>query len=104
VAVVGPGRTAVPVKGTDYALEHGRVVIAAITSCTNTSNPQVMVGAGLLAKKAIERGLSSKPWVKTSLAPGSKVVTEYYDRAGLTDYLEQLGFHTVGYGLYDVHR
>ena len=98
VAVVGPGRTAVPVKGTDYALEHGRVVIAAITSCTNTSNPQVMVGAGLLAKKAIERGLSSKPWVKTSLAPGSKVVTEYYDRAGLTDYLEQLGFHTVGYG------
>jgi aconitate hydratase len=98
VAVVGPGRKAVPVKGTDYALEHGRVVIAAITSCTNTSNPQVMVGAGLLAKKAIERGLSSKPWVKTSLAPGSKVVTEYYDRAGLTDYLEQLGFHTVGYG------
>ena len=98
VAVVGPGRKSVPVKGTDYALEHGRVVIAAITSCTNTSNPQVMVGAGLLAKKAIERGLSSKPWVKTSLAPGSKVVTEYYDRAGLTDYLEQLGFHTVGYG------
>jgi aconitate hydratase len=98
MAVVGPGRKAVPVKGTDYALEHGRVVIAAITSCTNTSNPQVMVGAGLLAKKAIERGLSSKPWVKTSLAPGSKVVTEYYDRAGLTDYLEQLGFHTVGYG------
>ena len=98
VAVVGPGRTSVPVKGTDYALEHGRVVIAAITSCTNTSNPQVMVGAGLLAKKAIERGLTSKPWVKTSLAPGSKVVTEYYDKAGLTDYLEQLGFHTVGYG------
>jgi aconitate hydratase len=98
VAVVGPGRKSVPVKGTDYALEHGRVVIAAITSCTNTSNPQVMVGAGLLAKKAIERGLSSKPWVKTSLAPGSKVVTEYYDRAGLTAYLEQLGFHTVGYG------
>jgi aconitate hydratase A / 2-methylisocitrate dehydratase len=98
VAVVGPGRKSVPVKGTDYALEHGRVVIAAITSCTNTSNPQVMVGAGLLAKKAIERGLSSKPWVKTSLAPGSKVVTEYYDRAGLTSYLEQLGFHTVGYG------
>ena len=98
VAVVGPGRTTVPVEGTDYELEHGRVVIAAITSCTNTSNPQVMVGAGLLAKKAIQRGLSSKPWVKTSLAPGSKVVTEYYDRAGLTDYLEQLGFHTVGYG------
>jgi len=73
-------------------------VIAAITSCTNTSNPAVMVGAGLLAKKAVERGLRSKPWVKTSLAPGSKVVTEYYDRAGLTQYLEQLGFHTVGYG------
>ena len=87
-----------PVAGTDYELEHGRVVIAAITSCTNTSNPQVMVGAGLLAKKAVERGLTSKPWVKSSLAPGSKVVTEYYDRAGLTQYLEQLGFHTVGYG------
>jgi aconitate hydratase A / 2-methylisocitrate dehydratase len=98
VAVVGPGRKSIPVAGTDYAIEHGRVVIAAITSCTNTSNPQVMVGAGLLAKKAVERGLSSKPWVKTSLAPGSKVVTEYYDRAGLTPYLEQLGFHTVGYG------
>ena len=84
--------------GTDYEIEHGSVVIAAITSCTNTSNPQVMVGAGLLAKKAVERGLQSKPWVKTSLAPGSKVVTEYYDRAGLTQYLEQLGFHTVGYG------
>jgi aconitate hydratase len=98
VAVVGPGRTAVPVTGTDYELQHGSVVIAAITSCTNTSNPQVMVGAGLLAKKAVERGLRSKPWVKTSLAPGSKVVTEYYDKAGLTQYLEQLGFHTVGYG------
>ena len=73
-------------------------MIAAITSCTNTSNPQVMVGAGLLAKKAVERGLTRKPWVKTSLAPGSKVVTEYYDHAGLTPYLEQLGFHTVGYG------
>jgi aconitate hydratase A / 2-methylisocitrate dehydratase len=98
VAVVGPGRKRVPVAGTDYALEHGSVVIAAITSCTNTSNPQVMVGAGLLAKKAVERGLKSKPWVKTSLAPGSKVVTEYYDKSGLTQYLEQLGFHTVGYG------
>ncbi len=73
-------------------------MIAAITSCTNTSNPQVMVGAGLLAKKAVERGLQRKPWVKSSLAPGSKVVTEYYDRAGLTPYLEELGFHTVGYG------
>ena len=98
VAVVRPDRKSVPVAGTDYALEHGRVVIAAITSCTNTSNPQVMVGAGLLAKKAVERGLRSRPWVKTSLAPGSKVVTEYYNRAGLTPYLEQLGFHTVGYG------
>ncbi len=98
VAVAGPGRTRVPVAGTDYELEHGSVVIAAITSCTNTSNPQVMVGAGLLAKKAVERGLRSKPWVKTSLAPGSKVVTEYYDKAGLTQYLEELGFHTVGYG------
>jgi len=98
VAVVSPGRTSVPVAGEDYELEHGSVVIAAITSCTNTSNPQVMVGAGLLAKKAVERGLQRKPWVKSSLAPGSKVVTEYYDRAGLTPYLEELGFHTVGYG------
>ncbi len=77
---------------------HGSVVIAAITSCTNTSNPSVMVGAGLLAKKAVERGLAAKPWVKTSLAPGSRVVTSYLDAAGLTPYLEQLGFHTVGYG------
>ncbi|MHB1243243.1 MAG: aconitate hydratase AcnA [Gaiellaceae bacterium] len=98
VAVAGPGRHAVPVAGADYELEHGSVVIAAITSCTNTSNPQVMVAAGLLAKKAVERGLQRKPWVKSSLAPGSKVVTEYYDRAGLTPYLEQLGFFTVGYG------
>ena len=66
------------------SIDHGHVVIAAITSCTNTSNPSVMVGAALLAKKAVERGLTSKPWVKTSLAPGSKVVTDYYDRAGLT--------------------
>ncbi len=72
----------VPVAGEDYALEHGSVVIAAITSCTNTSNPSVMIGAGLLAKKAVERGLKRKPWVKSSLAPGSKVVTEYYRRAG----------------------
>ncbi len=98
VAVGAPERHRVPVAGTDYELEHGSVVIAAITSCTNTSNPQVMVGAGLLAKKAVERGLSRKPWVKSSLAPGSKVVTEYYDRAGLTPFLEALGFHTVGYG------
>jgi aconitate hydratase len=81
-----------------FHLEHGAVVIAAITSCTNTSNPTVMVGAGLLAKKAVERGLRRKPWVKSSLAPGSKVVTEYYENAGLTPYLEELGFHTVGYG------
>ena len=79
-------------------LHHGSVVIAAITSCTNTSNPSVMVAAGLLARKAVERGLSSKPWVKTSLAPGSKVVTDYLDDAGLTVPLEQLGFHLVGYG------
>jgi aconitate hydratase len=79
-------------------LEHGSVVIAAITSCTNTSNPSVMIGAGLLAKKAVERGLTSKPWVKTSLAPGSKVVTEYLNKAGLTPYLETLGFNLVGYG------
>ncbi len=77
---------------------HGSVLIAAITSCTNTSNPSVMLGAGILAKKAVERGLRSKPWVKTSLAPGSKVVTQYLNRAGLTPYLEQLGFHLVGYG------
>jgi aconitate hydratase len=79
-------------------LDHGAVVIAAITSCTNTSNPSVMIGAGLLAKKAVERGLRTKPWVKTSLAPGSKVVTEYLDKAGLTPYLDQLGFALVGYG------
>ena len=88
----------VTLNGDRFELEHGAVVIAAITSCTNTSNPHVMIGAGLLAKKAIEKGLTRKPWVKSSLAPGSKVVTEYYDRAGLTPYLEQLGFYTVGYG------
>jgi len=84
--------------GTQVVLDHGAVVIAAITSCTNTSNPQVMIAAGLLAKKAVERGLTSKPWVKTSLAPGSKVVTDYYERAGLTPYLEKLRFNLVGYG------
>ena len=98
VAVATPHHHRVAVAGTDYEIEHGSVVITAITSCTNTSNPQVMVAAGLLAKKAVERGLQRKPWVKSSLAPGSKVVTEYYDKAGLTPYLEQLGFHTVGYG------
>src|SRR5262249_5096342 len=81
-----------------YDLTDGSVVIAAITSCTNTSNPQVMVAAGLLAKKAVERGLQRKPWVKSSLAPGSKVVTEYYEKAGLDRYLDELGFNTVGYG------
>jgi aconitate hydratase len=84
--------------GTETTLDHGHVVIAAITSCTNTSNPSVMLGAGLLARNAVARGLRSKPWVKTSLAPGSKVVTEYYERAGLTGDLEALGFHLVGYG------
>ena len=79
-------------------IDHGAVVIAAITSCTNTSNPSVMIGAGLLAKKAVERGLRTRPWVKTSLAPGSKVVTEYLQKAGLTPYLDQLGFGLVGYG------
>ncbi len=84
--------------GRTFSLHHGAVVIAAITSCTNTSNPSVMVAAGLLAKKAVERGLTTPPWVKTSLAPGSKVVTEYLREAGLTPYLEKLGFHLVGYG------
>jgi aconitate hydratase len=88
----------VPVRGEDYALEHGSIVIAAITSCTNTSNPSVMIGAGLLAKHAVEKGLKRKPWVKSSLAPGSKVVTEYYRRSGLDAYLDELGFNTVGYG------
>jgi len=88
----------VTVEGTDYSLTHGDVVIAAITSCTNTSNPSVMIGAGLLAKKAVERGLQVKPWVKTSLAPGSRVVTDYLQASGLIPYLEQLRFHVVGYG------
>ena len=83
---------------TSCVVDHGAVVIAAITSCTNTSNPSVMIGAALLAKKAVEQGLTRKPWVKTSLAPGSKVVTDYYDRAGLTPYLDKLGFNLVGYG------
>jgi aconitate hydratase len=84
--------------GTVYEIDHGAVTVAAITSCTNTSNPYVMVGAALLAKKAVERGLTRKPWVKTTLAPGSKVVMDYYDRAGLTPYLDKLGFNLVGYG------
>jgi aconitate hydratase len=87
-----------PTVGGVEALDHGSVVIAAITSCTNTSNPSVMLAAGLLAKRAVERGLDRQPWVKTSLAPGSRVVTAYYERAGLTPYLERLGFNLVGYG------
>ncbi|MHB0819773.1 aconitate hydratase AcnA [Stutzerimonas stutzeri] len=86
------------VAGEDFALRHGAVVIAAITSCTNTSNPSVLMAAGLVAKKALERGLTRQPWVKSSLAPGSKVVTDYLERAGLTQYLDQLGFNLVGYG------
>ena len=94
------GKDAYPVNVGSKAttIKNGDVVIASITSCTNTSNPSVMIGAALLAKKAVERGLTSKPWVKTTLAPGSKVVTDYYDRAGLTPYMEALGFNLVGYG------
>ncbi len=84
--------------GTSFQLDHGAVTIAAITSCTNTSNPSVMIGAALLAKKAVEKGLQSKPWVKTTLAPGSKVVSDYYEKSGLTPYLDKLGFNLVGYG------
>jgi aconitate hydratase len=84
--------------GRSFELDHGAVTIAAITSCTNTSNPSVMIGAALVAKKAVERGLNRKPWVKTTLAPGSKVVSDYYDRSGLTPYLDKLGFNLVGYG------
>jgi aconitate hydratase len=98
--VVAPARTGITCEldGQIVQLDHGAVVIAAITSCTNTSNPSVMVAAGLLAKNAVERGLDRRPWVKSSLAPGSKVVSDYFARAGLTPYLEALGFHTVGYG------
>ena len=94
----GPSGVAVSYDGADFELDHGDVTIAAITSCTNTSNPSVMVGAGLVARKARAKGLNRKPWVKTSLAPGSKVVTEYLDTAGLTEDLEAIGFYTVGYG------
>jgi len=97
-AVAAPPAVACTVEGEQVELRHGSVVIAAITSCTNTSNPSVMVAAGLLAKKAVERGLRRQPWVKTSLAPGSKVVSDYLDAAGLTPSLEALGFHLVGYG------
>ena len=98
VAVAEPEGVRIELDGNEATINDGSVVIAAITSCTNTSNPSVMVGAGLLAKNAIERGLSSKPWVKTSMAPGSRVVTDYLNAGGLTSYLERLGFHTVGYG------
>jgi aconitate hydratase A / 2-methylisocitrate dehydratase len=91
VQVTGP-------DGASYEIDHGAVAVAAITSCTNTSNPYVMVGAALVAKKAVEKGLTRKPWVKTTLAPGSQVVMDYYDRAGLTPYLDKLGFNLVGYG------
>ena len=91
-------RTLIDLDGQQVEIDHGAVAIAAITSCTNTSNPSVMLAAALLAKKAVEAGLERKPWVKTSLAPGSKVVMDYYDRAGLTPYLEKLGFSLVGYG------
>ncbi|MFJ3901364.1 aconitate hydratase AcnA [Streptomyces sp. NPDC090025] len=84
--------------GTTYTIDHGAVTVAAITSCTNTSNPYVMVAAALVAKKAVEKGLTRKPWVKTTLAPGSKVVTDYFDKAGLTPYLDKVGFNLVGYG------
>jgi len=86
------------VNGTDYEIKDGSVLIAAITSCTNTSNPNVLIGAGLLAKKAVELGLKTKPWVKTSLAPGSQVVTDYLEKSGLNKYLDELGFNLVGYG------
>ncbi|WP_341230405.1 aconitate hydratase, partial [Nocardioides salarius] len=97
------GRPSSPVHvtledGTEFELDHGAVAIAAITSCTNTSNPSVMIGAALVAKKAVEKGLQRKPWVKTTLAPGSKVVSDYYEKAGLTPYLDKLGFNLVGYG------
>jgi aconitate hydratase len=103
-AEAAPAQTAtlekkqVAVEGEDYSLEHGSVVIAAITSCTNTSNPSVMIAAGLLAQKAVERGIERRPWVKSSLAPGSKVVSQYYRASGLDRYLDELGFNTVGYG------
>src|SRR5690349_5826998 len=98
--VEGTPTRSVPVRSNDDAFElsSGAVVIAAITSCTNTSNPSLMIGAGLLAKKAVERGLQVKPWVKTSLAPGSKVVTDYLQASGLTPYLDKLKFNLVGYG------
>jgi aconitate hydratase len=102
-AADAPGRASSPTLvrsagGTSYEIDHGAVMIASITSCTNTSNPSVMIGAALLARNAVEAGLSVKPWVKTSMAPGSQVVTDYYEKAGLWPYLEKLGYHLVGYG------
>ncbi len=102
-AVGAQGRVSVPTsvrtaEGAEYEIDHGAVVIASITSCTNTSNPSVMIGAALLARNAVDRGLAVKPWVKTSMAPGSQVVTDYYEKAGLWPYLEKLGYHLVGYG------
>lgn len=99
----GEGRPSKPVKVTsaergNFVLDHGAVVVAGITSCTNTSNPSVMLGAALLAKKAVEKGLTTKPWVKTNMAPGSQVVTDYYNKAGLWPYLEKLGYYLGGYG------
>ncbi len=91
-------KTKLTLDGAEVEIDHGAVTIAAITSCTNTSNPSVMIGAALVAKKAVEKGLTRKPWVKTTLAPGSKVVSDYYDRSGLTPYLDKLGFNLVGYG------
>src|SRR5205823_6921789 len=96
-AKAGPAKR-VPVEGRKHDIGHGDVVIAAITSCTNTSNPNVMIGAGLLARKAVAKGLSVKPWVKTSLAPGSQVVAEYLDKSGLQKDLDKLGFNLVGFG------
>ncbi|MFF0019644.1 aconitate hydratase [Streptomyces sp. NPDC004082] len=100
VAGSGPSNpvTVTAPDGSTYELDHGAVTVAAITSCTNTSNPYVMVAAALVAKKAVEKGLTRKPWVKTTLAPGSKVVTDYFDKAGLTPYLDKVGFNLVGYG------
>ncbi len=97
-ASIAAGETDYQHDGQTHRLKNGAVVIAAITSCTNTSNPSVMMAAGLLAKKALEKGLQRKPWVKSSLAPGSKVVTDYFRAAGLTRYLDELGFDLVGYG------
>ena len=99
-AAADPGFDGVDVQldGKEFPVQHGSVVIAAITSCTNTSNPSVMIAAGLVAKKAVEKGLTVPPHVKTSLAPGSRVVTDYFEKAGLDKYLDQIGFNTVGYG------